>query len=127
LPSSDGINDSTAFQNSSEITPIRVTAQSSPVNAVPFGRHALDALLVAVLDVVRRYISRHRSVDLVQDLWPQRLGHRVMDRPDNPIQLRDELHHAGAAGADSIRACSRPAAIMPVLTSTLVSESTRFS
>ena len=41
LPSSDGINDSTAAQNSSEITPIRVTGQSSLVNAFPFGRHAL--------------------------------------------------------------------------------------
>jgi hypothetical protein len=41
LPSSDGITDSTAAQNSSEITPIRVTGQSSLVNAFPFGRHAL--------------------------------------------------------------------------------------
>ena len=41
LPSSDGITDSTAAQSSSEITPIRVTGQSSLVNAFPFGRHAL--------------------------------------------------------------------------------------
>src|SRR5271167_3217552 len=41
LPSSDGITDSTAAQNSSEITPIRVTGQSSLVNTFPFGRHAL--------------------------------------------------------------------------------------
>src|SRR6476620_3199024 len=41
LPTSDGITDSTAAQNSSEITPIRVTGQSSLVNAFPFGRHAL--------------------------------------------------------------------------------------
>src|SRR6478672_9173298 len=41
LPTSDGITDSTAAQNSSEITPIRVTGQSSLVNAFKFGRHAL--------------------------------------------------------------------------------------
>ena len=41
LPSSEGITDSTAAQNSSEITPIRVTGQSSLVNTFPFGRHAL--------------------------------------------------------------------------------------
>jgi len=41
LPSSEGITDSTAAQNSSEITPIRVTGQSSLVNAFQFGRHAL--------------------------------------------------------------------------------------
>ncbi|WP_142926029.1 hypothetical protein, partial [Mycobacterium marinum] len=33
--------DSTAAHNSSEITPIRVTGQSSLVNAFQFGRHAL--------------------------------------------------------------------------------------
>jgi len=43
LPTSDGITDSTAAQNSSEITPIRVTGQSSLVNAFKFGRHALAA------------------------------------------------------------------------------------
>ena len=37
LPSSDGITDSTAAQNSSEITPIRVTGQSSLVNAFHSG------------------------------------------------------------------------------------------
>ena len=41
LPLSDGISDSTAAQNSSEITPIRVIGQSSLINAFPFGRHAL--------------------------------------------------------------------------------------
>jgi hypothetical protein len=43
LPSFDGITDSTAAHNSSEITPIRVTGQFSLVRTRIFGRHALVA------------------------------------------------------------------------------------
>src|SRR6478672_116025 len=42
LPSSEGITDSTTAQNSSEITPMRVTGQSSPVRTRKIRRHALD-------------------------------------------------------------------------------------
>jgi hypothetical protein len=41
LPTSEGINDSTAAQNSSEITPMRVTSQISLVRTQKFERHAL--------------------------------------------------------------------------------------
>ena len=51
MPLSEGITDSTAAQNSSEITPVRVTAKSSPVNTFRFRRHALVAdLMVDALD-----------------------------------------------------------------------------
>jgi GNAT superfamily N-acetyltransferase len=43
LPSSEGITDSTAAQNSSDIAPIRVTAKSSLFNTFQFRRHALVA------------------------------------------------------------------------------------
>jgi len=62
LPSSDGITDSTAAQNSSEITPIRVTGQSSLVNAFPFGRHALgNDEIAARLDTPRQVVSKWRK------------------------------------------------------------------
>src|SRR4029077_924615 len=77
LPSSDGITDSTAAQNSSEITPIRVTGQSSLVNAFPFGRHALEPADVDRHTGYRRYttaqipiaqvIKRFRELDMPLD------------------------------------------------------------
>jgi hypothetical protein len=48
LPSFDGITDSTAAHNSSEITPIRVTGQFSLVRTRIFGRHALGETLSGV-------------------------------------------------------------------------------
>ncbi|MEY8017667.1 hypothetical protein [Mycobacterium servetii] len=44
MPSCEGINGSTTAQNSSEITPIRVTSQSWLVNSRKIGRHALGDL-----------------------------------------------------------------------------------
>jgi D-alanyl-D-alanine carboxypeptidase (penicillin-binding protein 5/6) len=57
LPTSDGITDSTAAQNSSEITPIRVTGQSSPVSAFKFGRHALGGYQAAVARMNARAVA----------------------------------------------------------------------
>src|SRR5271166_7172463 len=78
LPSSEGITDSTAAQNSSEITPIRVTGQSSLVNTFPFGRHALVALTVGGGYVV----AAHKTVTLSVDGLPMMvstLKSRVID------------------------------------------------
>jgi hypothetical protein len=67
----------------------------------PIGHHGVVLALrvVAVFDVIRRYISRHRSVDLAQDLWPQFLWRRGFDRFDDPVHLQPHVQHAGAAGA----------------------------
>ena len=73
LPSSDGITDSTAAQNSSEITPIRVTGQSSLVNAFPFGRHALDASRWRHAAIAARADYEHAAV-MRGDAWRGTFG-----------------------------------------------------
>ena len=93
------------------------------------GFHGVVLILcvVPVFELIRRCIGRDRSIDLAQDLRPQLLGHvEWMASMMRPIcTLRSAMRVPPAR--DSISACSRPAAIMPVFTSTVVSESTRVS